>query len=51
MKLKGVPTDRHSEDQLRKVYFGLGANIGTPVDQNRRGELMRFLTDQAAVHR
>jgi hypothetical protein len=39
---------RYGEDQLRKLYFGLGANIGTPVFQNRSGELMRFIRDEGA---
>ena len=46
MKLRGVPVGRYSEDQLRKLYFGVGASIGTPVYQNRRGELMRFIRDE-----
>lgn len=46
LKLRGVPVGRYSEDQLRALYFGLGANIGTPVYQNRRGELMRLIRDE-----
>ena len=46
VKLRGVPVGHYSEDQLRKLYYGLGANIGTPVFQNRRGELMRFIRDE-----
>ncbi|MFT7649527.1 MAG: hypothetical protein ACI8Y4_004288 [Candidatus Poriferisodalaceae bacterium] len=49
MKLKGMPVGRYSEDQLQKVYFGLGVNVGTPVHQNRRGELMRFIRDEGAL--
>ncbi len=46
VKLRGVPVERYSEDQLRKLYFGLGANVGMPVFQNRRGELMRHIRDE-----
>lgn len=46
MKLRGLPVWRYSEDQLRKLYFGLGQNIGQPVFQNKRGELMRFIRDE-----
>ena len=42
MKVRGLPVSRYSEDQLRKIYYGLGSNIGMPVFQNRHGELMRF---------
>ncbi len=48
LKLRGLPVERFTEDQLRKIYFGLGVNIGTPVHQNRRGELMRFIRDEGA---
>jgi hypothetical protein len=40
--------DRYSEDDLRKIYFGLGTHLGTPVFQNRSGELMRAIRDEGA---
>ncbi|HTS93395.1 MAG TPA: TauD/TfdA family dioxygenase [Stellaceae bacterium] len=46
LKLRGLPVARYSEDQLRKLYAGIGANLGTRVYQNRRGELMRFIRDE-----
>lgn len=46
MKLKGLPVAHYSEEQLQKLYFGLAANIGKPVFQNKRGELMRFIRDE-----
>jgi hypothetical protein len=49
MQLKGLPVDRYSEDQLRKLYYGLGSNIGTPVFQNRTGQLMRLIRDEGAA--
>jgi hypothetical protein len=48
VKLTGLPVRRYHEDQLRKLYFGLGRNIGTAVYQNRRGELMRAIRDEGA---
>ncbi len=48
MKLRGLPVSHYSEDQLRKLYFGLASNIGTPVFQNRSGEIMRFIRDEGA---
>jgi hypothetical protein len=48
MKLRGFPVDRYNENDLRKVYFGLGAHLGTPVFQNRSGELMRAIRDEGA---
>ncbi|MGH6816567.1 MAG: TauD/TfdA family dioxygenase [Hyphomicrobiaceae bacterium] len=46
IKLRGVPVGRYSEDRLRKLYFGIGGNLGTPVFQNRRGELMRLIRNE-----
>src|SRR5215216_1597356 len=48
MKLRGFPVDRYDENDLRKIYFGLGAHLGTPVFQNRSGELMRAIRDEGA---
>ena len=48
MKLRGFPVERYDEDDLRKVYFGLGTHLGTPVFQNRSGELMRAIRDEGA---
>jgi len=48
LKLRGFPVDRHDEDDLRRMYFGLGTHLGTPVFQNRDGELMRAIRDEGA---
>ena len=48
LKLRGFPVDRYDEDDLRKLYFGLGTHLGTPVFQNRSGELMRAIRDEGA---
>ncbi len=48
MKLKGFPISNHSEDDLRRMYWGLGTHLGTPVFQNRSGELMRAIRDEGA---
>ncbi|HYX01712.1 MAG TPA: TauD/TfdA family dioxygenase, partial [Reyranella sp.] len=48
LKLRGFPVDRYEEDDLRRLYFGLGAHLGTPVFQNRSGELMRAIRDEGA---
>ena len=48
MKLRGFPVDRYDENDLRRIYFGLGTHLGTPVFQNRSGELMRAIRDEGA---
>jgi hypothetical protein len=46
VKLRGFPVARYDEEALRQIYFGLGTRLGTPVFQNRRGELMRAIRDE-----
>jgi len=46
VKLRGLPVARYDETALRQIYFGLGTHVGTPVFQNRRGELMRDIRDE-----
>jgi hypothetical protein len=48
MKLRGFPVDRYDEADLRRMYNGLGHHIGTPVFQNRSGEMMRAIRDEGA---
>lgn len=47
--LQGLPAARYGEDELRLLWTGLGANLGTPVFQNCRGEMMRAIRDEAAA--
>ncbi len=46
--LRGLPAARYSADELRCLWMGLGVNLGTPVYQNCRGELMRAIRDEGA---
>jgi hypothetical protein len=48
VKLRGLPVDRAEED-LRRVWFGLGANLGAPLNQNKSGELMRAIRDEGGA--
>lgn len=46
VKLQGFPVAGYGLDELRLMYFALGAHVGTPVFQNRRGEKMRAIRDE-----
>ena len=48
VKLRGVPLADYDETALRQIYFGIGTHVGTPVFQNRSGELMRAIRDEGA---
>ena len=49
LKLRGLPVARYAEEDLRRIWFGLGANLGTPLNQNKSGELMRAIRDEGGT--
>lgn len=46
VKLRGLDVSRYNQEQLRCIWFGLGCHLGTPMYQNRRGEVMRDIRDE-----
>jgi hypothetical protein len=46
VKVCGLDVSRYSQEQLRRVWYGIGCHIGTPMYQNCRGELMRDIRDE-----
>ncbi len=48
VKLRGLPVERYTPDELRRIWFGIGCHLGRPVFQNRRGELMREIRDEGS---
>jgi hypothetical protein len=43
--LRGLPRERYSHEQLARIYFALGSQLGTPVPQSHRGELLGSVID------
>src|SRR3546814_16707023 len=37
--MKGLGVSRSNPDQLRRIWYGMGAHLGTPLSQTRRGEV------------
>ena len=48
VKLRGLDVRRYSQEQLRRIWYGLGCHLGTPMYQNCRGEVMREIKDEGA---
>jgi Taurine catabolism dioxygenase TauD, TfdA family len=46
VKVCGLDVSRYSQEQLRRVWWGIGCHLGTPMYQNRRGEVMRDIRDE-----
>lgn len=38
--LRGLPIERYSEDDINAIYYGIGLNLGQPVAQNPKGDLL-----------
>jgi hypothetical protein len=47
--LRGLPRERFSTDDMARIYFGLGAHIGTPVPQSWQGELLGHVIDVSDI--
>src|SRR5262245_16796586 len=46
VSVRGLDVKRYSHEQLRRIWFGLGAHLGSPLYQNCRGEVMREIRDE-----
>jgi len=44
----GPAVERYTPEELRRIWFAIGCHLGTPVFQNRRGELMREIRDEGS---
>lgn len=46
VKLCGLDVSRYSREQLRRLWWGIGCHLGTPMYQNCRAEVMRDIRDE-----
>ena len=46
VKMTGLPVGRYEQEQVRKIWYGLGHHLGTIMFQNCRGEVMREIRDE-----
>jgi hypothetical protein len=47
--LRGIPRARYSSDDMARIYFGLGAHIGSPLPQSWQGELLGHVIDVSDI--
>ena len=48
MRLRGLPVEKYSESDLRTLWMGIGAYIGTPVFQDADGQIMRRIRNEGS---
>ncbi len=47
VRITGIPVARYSDDELRRVFWGLCRHLGTAMYQNSRGEIMGEVRDES----
>lgn len=53
VRVRGLPVERYTPEQLRVIFLAFGQHLGMPVSQNLDGERLLGLTDEgskAAAH-
>ena len=48
LNVKGLPVDRHDDEAMAWMYWGLGLHLGTAVSQNAAGDLLGHVRDTGA---
>jgi hypothetical protein len=43
--IRGLPLDRYTDDQVARIFWGLGRYIGDPISQNAQGDLLGHVKD------
>jgi len=46
VRIRGLDVTRYDDDDLRRIFWGIGAHLGTAVFQNTRGEIMGEVRDE-----
>jgi Taurine catabolism dioxygenase TauD, TfdA family len=46
VRLSGLPVERYTEAELKTLFWGLCAQLGTPLHQNTRGEVLAEVRDE-----
>ncbi|MGO1117897.1 TauD/TfdA family dioxygenase [Rhodovibrionaceae bacterium A322] len=45
-RLRGLPVAHYAEEDLRRIWYGIGCHLGTAVYQNSDGQMMRDIEDR-----
>jgi Taurine catabolism dioxygenase TauD, TfdA family len=49
VRLRGLPVEHYSDDDIRQIFCGIGAHLGTAVYQNARAEIMGEVRDETKL--
>jgi hypothetical protein len=48
--LRGLPVERHGDDEVGLIFWGLGRYLGTPLHQNPQGDLLGHVYDHGRTY-
>lgn len=43
--IRGLPLHRYNNDQIARIFWGIGRHIGNPISQNAQGDLLGHVKD------
>lgn len=49
VRISGLPAERYSPDEMKAVFWGLCAHLGTPLPQNTKGEILAEVRDETGT--
>lgn len=49
--IRGLPVERYTDEEINIIYYGIGLNLGTPVRQNPKGDLLGLVMNVGDVTR
>lgn len=49
VRISGLSIEKYSDTELRTLFMGLAAYLGTPVSQNTEGQRLRAICDEGAA--
>jgi len=49
VRLRGLPVERYSDEDIRRIFWGIGTHLGTSVYQNAKGEIMGEVRDETKL--
>ena len=47
--IRGLPIERYTDEEAAIIYYGLGLNMGTPVSQNIKGDMLGHVKNIGAA--
>ncbi len=47
--IRGLPLERYDDDQIARIFWGIGQYLGRPISQNAQGDLLGHVKDAGGL--